>query len=81
MNDADEFINYVNNFLKRPIFPSQEAAIVCAMIDGSINKNTAKELYGWVMEENLKTHEELMAMSMEEILELCDKYGVDYERD
>ena len=80
MNDVDEFIKYVNNFLKRPIFPKQEAAILCAMIDGTINKNTAKELYAWVMEENIKNHNALMEMSLEEILELCDKYGIDYNK-
>lgn len=78
--DADEFIEYVNKFLKRPIFPKQETAILCAVIDGTINKNTAKELYAWVMEENLKKHDELMAMSWEEILELCDKYGIDISK-
>lgn len=78
--DADEFIEYVNDFLKRPIFPKQEAAIICAVIDGTINKNTAKELYAWVMEENVKAHEELMAMSWEEILELCDEFGIDISK-
>lgn len=78
--DADEFIEYVNNFLKRPIFPKQEAAIICAMIDGTINKNTAKELYKQIMEENLKTHNELMDMSWEEILELCDKFSIDISK-
>ena len=78
--DVDEFIKYVNDFLKRPIFPKQEAAIICAVIDGTINKNTAKELYAWVMEENLKAHEELMSMSWEEILELCDEFGIDISK-
>lgn len=77
--DADDFIKYINNFLKRPIFPRQEAAIICAMMDGTINKNGAKELFRYFIEENIKKYNELMAMSMEEILELCDKYGVDYE--
>lgn len=66
----NEFTEYLNKFLKRPIFPEQEAEIVTAMIEGTINKQTARELYTWVMEENLKAHNELMVMSREELLEL-----------
>lgn len=79
MTDAEELISYINDFLKRPIFPEQEAKIVCAMIDGTINKNTAKELFGKVIEQNLKRHNEIMNMSQEELLSLCDKYGVKNE--
>lgn len=66
---ADEVIEYINSFLKRPILPEQEAKIICAMIDGTINKNTAKELVVWVMEQNLKTHNEIMNMDMETLIE------------
>lgn len=67
MSDLEK---YIKDFLKRPIFIEQEAEIVAAMIDGKINKNTARELYTWVMEENIKAHNKLMAMSQEEIMKL-----------
>ena len=69
---ADEVKEFINNFLKRPILPEQEAKILCAMIDGTINKNTAKELVVWVMEQNLKAHDKIMNMSMEELKEYID---------
>ena len=68
MTDVEKLIDYINNFLKRPILPEQEAKILCAMIDGTINKNTAKELVVWVMEQNLKAHNEIMNMDMETLL-------------
>lgn len=67
MTEVEDLIKYIDNFLKRPILPEQEVAIVCAMIDGTINKNTAKELFGKVMEQNLKRHDEIMNMTMEEL--------------
>lgn len=68
MTEVEELIDYINNFLKRPILPEQEAKILCAVIDGTINKNTAKELVVWVMEQNLKAHNEIMNMDMETLL-------------
>lgn len=68
MTDAEDLIKYINDFLKRPIFPEQEAEIVCAMIDGTINKNTAKDLVVWVMEQNLKSHDKIMNMSMDDLI-------------
>ena len=68
MTDVEKLIDYINNFLKRPILPEQEAKILCAMIDGTINKNTAKELVVWVMEQNLKAHNEIMNKDMETLL-------------
>ena len=65
---ANEVVEYINNFLKRPILPEQEAKILCAMIDGTINKNTAKELVVWVMEQNLKAHNEIMNMNVEDLI-------------
>lgn len=65
---ADEVKEFINNFLKRPILPEQEAKILCAMIDGTINKNTAKELVVWVMEQNLKAHNEIMNMDVEDLI-------------
>ena len=65
---ANEVVEYINNFLKRPILPEQEAKIICAMIDGTINKNTAKELVVWVMEQNLKAHDKIMNMDMETLM-------------
>lgn len=64
---------YLETFLKRPILVEQEAQIVAAMIDGTINKNTAKELFRMVMEENLKKYDEVMNMNEEEIERLT--YG------
>lgn len=77
MTDVEDFIKYVENFLKRPIFPSQEATIFCLMLDGTINKNGAKELFKYIMEQNIKKHNEFMRMSEDEILTLMDKYGIE----
>ena len=76
MEKETDFAEFLENFSKRPIFPDQEAQIVWAMIDGKINKNTAKELYQNIMEQNLKAHDKIMNMSMEEILELAKKYKI-----
>ena len=72
MTEAEDLINYINDFLKRPVLLEQEVAIVCAMIDGTINKNTAKELLAKIMEQNLKAHDKIMNMSMEELKEYID---------
>lgn len=67
MSEVEDLIKYLNDFRKRPILVEQEAQIVCAMIDGSINKNTAKELFRMVMEQNLEKCDEFMGMTMEEL--------------
>ena len=67
MSEAEDLIKYLNDFQKRPILVEQEAQIVSAMIDGTINKNTAKELFSKVIEQNLKKHDEFMNMTMEEL--------------
>lgn len=67
MTEAKDFINYINDFLKRPILPEQEAQIICAMINGTINKNIAKDLFRMVLEQNIKRHNEIMNMTMEEL--------------
>ena len=76
MEKETDFVEFLKDFLKRPILPEQEAMVLCAIIDGTINKNTAKDLVVWIMEENLKAHDEIMNMSMEEILELAKKYKI-----
>lgn len=76
MEKETDFVEFLKDFLKRPILPEQEAMVLCAMIDGTINKNTAKDLIVWIMEQNLKAHDEIMNMSLEEILELAKKYKI-----
>jgi len=75
MSDID-FNLFLDKFMQRPILLEQEALIVSAMIDGTITKNTAKELYVRMCEHNMKKMEQLMSMSQEQIFELMDSYGV-----
>ena len=75
MSDID-FNLFLDEFMQRPILLEQEALIVSAMIEGTITKNTAKELYVRMCEHNMKKMEQLMSMSQEEIFELMDSYGV-----
>lgn len=75
MSDID-FNLFLDKFMQRPILLEQEALIVSAMIEGTITKNTAKELYVRMCEHNMKKMEQLMSMSQEEIFELMDSYGV-----
>lgn len=75
MSEVEDLIKYLNDFRKRPILVEQEAQIVCAMIDGSINKNTAKELFKCVIEQNLKKYNEIVSMDEKQILELIDNVG------
>ena len=70
--EANDFIKYVNNFLKIPITPKQNAAIICLMLNGTINREGAKELLKYVIKQNLEKHNEIMAMSKEKFLELID---------
>ncbi len=75
MSDID-FNLFLDKFMQRPILLEQEALIVSAMIEGTITKNTAKELYVRMCEHNMKKMEQLMSMSQEQIFELMDSYGV-----
>lgn len=75
MIDID-FNLFLDKFMQRPILLEQEALIVSAMIEGTITKNTAKELYVRMCEHNMKKMEQLMSMSQEQIFELMDSYGV-----
>ena len=76
MNADVDFNKFLDKFMERPILLEQEAMIVSAMIDGTITKNTAKELYLRICEHNMKKMEQLMSMSQEQIFELMDIYGV-----
>ena len=69
----------LKNFLKRPILVEQEAQIICAMLDGTLNKEGAKKVYQFVIEQNLKSHKELMAMSLDEILDLAKRMEINIE--
>lgn len=62
-----DFKQYLKDFPKHPILVEQEAAIVVAMIDGTITKTTAKEFLK-VCEHNLKKYNEFTKMSSEELL-------------
>ena len=73
------FENWLKNFLKRPILVEQEAQIICAMLDGTLNKEGAKKVYQFVIEQNLKSHKELMAMSLDEILDLAKRMEINIE--
>jgi GH24 family phage-related lysozyme (muramidase) len=70
--ETNDFIKYVNNFLKMPITPKQNAAIVCLMLNGTINHEGAKGLLKYIIKQNLDKHNEIMAMSKEQILQLID---------
>lgn len=63
-----DFKQYLKDFPKHPILIEQEAAIVAAMIDGTISKNTAKELFLKVCEHNLKKYDEFTKMNSKELL-------------
>lgn len=77
--DTEDFIKFIKTFIKNPILPSQEATIICLMMDGTINKNGAKELRRHIVNSNIKKHNEFMNMSQEEILALMDQYGIEYK--
>ena len=70
MND---FEKWLKAFLKCPILPEQEAAIICAMMDGRLNKQGAIKVFKLVIEQNLEAHRKIMAMSEEEILQLIER--------
>jgi hypothetical protein len=50
----NEFLKWVDIFLKNPILPEQEAKIICAMIDGSLNKEGAKRVFHQVVQQNIE---------------------------
>jgi len=72
MSDIDDFKKYIESFLKYPVLPGQDAEIIALMMDGTINKNGAKELLKYIAEHNMEKYHEFMNMSKEEILELID---------
>lgn len=75
-SDAIEFRKYLENFPKNPILPEQTSTILCLMINGTINKNGAVELFKYIIKENMKKYHEFLAMNEEQILELIEEHGV-----
>ena len=65
---AVEFVEYIDKFLKHPIFVEQEAMIVAAYHEGKINKQTAGELIVKVAKHNTDKIKELFSMDMETLL-------------
>jgi len=70
MNDITK---YFIDFLKFPLLPSQNAKIICAVIDGTITRATAKQLLTEVIDSNIEKYKEFINMSEEEILTLVEK--------
>lgn len=81
MTEVQDLIAFFEDFKKHPILPSQNAQILCAMIDGTITATTAKQILAMVVESNLKKYNEFINMSMEEILNLMDEYGIERQYD
>lgn len=77
MTDVQDIIKFFEDFRKLPILPCQNARIVCAMIDGTITRTTAKELLSKVIETNIQKYNEFMSMSEEQILNLMDECGIE----
>ena len=65
---SDEFVEYIDKFLKHPIFVEQEAMIVAAYHEGKINKQTASELMIKVAKHNTDKLKELFEMDMGTLL-------------
>jgi hypothetical protein len=63
-----EFVEYIDKFLKHPIFVEQEAMIVAAYHEGKINKQTAGELMIKVAQHNTNKIKELFSMDMDELI-------------
>lgn len=63
-----EFVEYIDKFLKHPIFVEQEAMIVAAYHEGKINKQTAGELMIKVAKHNTDKLKELLSMDMETLM-------------
>ena len=75
---AVEFVEYIDKFLKHPIFVEQEAMIVAALYEGKINKQTAVELMAKVAKHNANKLKELFEMDMETLLkEYCNDLPTD----
>lgn len=72
----ESFETFLKRFLKRPITIKQEVEVLSLVMDGTINRNIAKDLLKIIMQDNLKRHDEIMAMSEQQILELVDKLGL-----
>lgn len=49
-----KFENYIQEFLKWPVTIDQEAKVISAMIDGSINKNGAITVLQYLIKNNMK---------------------------
>lgn len=69
----EEVKEYIDKFLKHPIFVEQEAKIVVALHEGKITKASAQEIYRKVVEHNITKMRELAAMTIEEIMRLADE--------
>ena len=69
-----EFVEYIDKFLKHPVFVEQEAMIVAALHEGKINKQTAGELMIKVARHNTDKLKELFEMDMQTLIE---RYGND----
>lgn len=68
-----EFVEYIDKFLKHPIFVEQEAMIVAALYEGKINKQTAGELMVKVAKHNTDKLRELFSMDMDELIKTYGK--------
>jgi Asp-tRNA(Asn)/Glu-tRNA(Gln) amidotransferase B subunit len=68
MSDARDFQKFLENFLKMPVTPEQNAAIVCLMLDGTINREGAKELLRTVIDQNIMKYKEFISMNKEEMI-------------
>jgi hypothetical protein len=76
-NETEELLEYFDKFLEHPILPQQEAQIVAAVENGTITKDTAKELYKQVMQMNLEKYQEFISLSKEDILKLIEEGKTD----
>jgi hypothetical protein len=80
MSDARDFQQFLENFLKMPVTPEQNAAIVCLMLDGTINREGAKELLRDIIDQNIMKYKEFISMSKEEMMVRCNsKKDVDIQ--
>lgn len=73
--EVKELIDYINNFIAHPIFPDQEAAILAAVVNGEISVSYAKQIYKKILTHNIEKHNELMSMSLEQIMELANVHS------
>jgi Asp-tRNA(Asn)/Glu-tRNA(Gln) amidotransferase B subunit len=68
MSDTRDFQQFLENFLKMPVTPEQNAAIIGLMLDGTINRQGAKELLRTVIDQNIMKYKEFISMSKEEMI-------------